>query len=278
MPIRVHNVNVDKDGEEVSSFHKDDRAILNSPKALEKIKRVWRSSVVDVDLYTLDVKLDTNVALSIAIDGAYFNDDHAHAHHLTGMDGIEFNPESINVIFSNNQGAERYPLTGWIIAHRLFHAFQSERWGKYHQADTARVKGETTPHQIVNAIFTQLSGILFDLENYEVTNGHYQDHLPKRDLAALMGTTKACREFRLSNSSEILPECFAQYMLKGKVTLRPLPSGKFRNGNETGFKFYEPTPDTDIRFCNHVVKSFEDYLNLNFRKLIEAAKGRVVAL
>lgn len=268
MPISVHNINVDPDAEN-SSFHKDDRGIINSPKAIEKIKKIWHSSVADVHLYTLDLGVDPDDALNLALYGGYDNFDDE----LSVLKGIEFSPNAINVILTNNQGAERYPITGWMLAHRLFHCFQTERHTEYHQSMVS-VDGADSPNRIVDQIFEQLGGIQFDLENYRITNGHYEDHITKLNLSCLMGTTKACREFKLANSSELLPECFAQYMLKGKVTLRPLPSEKFVIDGRA----YRPLPDTNLNYCNHVVESFESFLNRYFAVLIERAKGRVVAL
>lgn len=266
MPISVHNINVDPDAE-TSSFHKDDRGIINSPKAIKKIKKIWRSSVADVHVYTLDLKIDPDEALNLAIYGSYGDGE------LDMLKGIKFDPNVINAILTTNQGAERYPITGWMLAHRLFHCFQSDHYSEFHQSAIS-VDGADSPNRIVDQIFEQLGGVQFDLENYRITNGHYEDHLMKRYLSCLMGTTKACREFKLANASELLPECFAQYMLKGKVTLRPLPSEKFVIDGRS----YYPLPETDIAECNHVVKSFENFLNRYFPVLIERAKGRVVAL
>jgi len=263
MPIRVNNLNVSPDAK---SFHADDKALLNSEKAIAKIKRIWKSSVADVDLYTLDVGLAPDHALSVALDGGGRPEDH-DAETLSGIEkhGVEFDPEAISVILTNNDGGGRLPLTGWIIAHRLYHCFQSARESIYHTANSEHLG----PNLVLIAakISEQLSGIMFDLENYSA------DYVPRDLRAALMGSTKACRDNNLTSYYELIPECFAQYMLRGKVSLRDLPSKPFIVDGQR----FIPN-EANYKYCNKLVRGFERFLNDNFHDLIEAAKGRVVAI
>lgn len=268
MPLRVHNLNVDKN-DPSSSFHADDRGIVNSFKGLEKIKRIWQSSVAEVDLYLLDVKMSPGDALDRAL-GTGFEAADGIRHY-----GVEFDPEAISVILTNNAGGGRLPLTGWIIAHRLFHCFQQYRSSEVHQANMDI--GGKNLFELINVLYEQQKGVLFDLENYGVTSiagGRHPDYLRRVFCASLIGSTKACRDFRLNDAGELLPECFAQYMLRGRVALRKLPRGKFDTPNGPLW----PSEQNDFDMIDHEVESFERFLNRKFAELIDAAKGRVVAI
>lgn len=259
MPIRVRNINV---GRPESSFRSDDIALATSPKGLKKIADIWKNSVVDVDVYLLDVGIDPEKALDIAISGddSYYSRANPDAANLTGMDGQTFDPESISVIFTNNDGSNRIPLTGWIIAHRLFHTFQSDRVSRYHTANSS-------PRNLTSQAGN--IGIQFEAVMSDIRNAYTQyQYTPtqKKQLAEMMGTTRACRMGNLTTAFELVPECFAQYMLTGRTTLQPLVAVD---------KNVRPE---DLAFCNQEIKSFESYLNRNFETLVRDAVGRVVAL
>jgi hypothetical protein len=256
MPIRVRNLNVTPEGG-VSSFYPDDRKILNSPKALKKISDRWGKSQADVDLYLLDVGVDPEKALDLALlgdIGLMSDDETDYIANLSKMKefDIQFDPKAISVILSNNSGAARFPLTAWMIAHRLFHTFQSDRSTQYHQSGKL-------PHT-VTVITDQINGVLFDLGNYNPSVTRY-------DLVCLMGSSRACREGKLSNTFEFIPECFAQYILTGKVFLRPLPEEQ-----------YDSTSEYSLEWCNRQVKGLERFLNNIFAGMLNDAKGKIVAI
>ncbi len=278
MPIRVHNINVTPPDDQISSFNNDDRALLNSEKALEKIKRIWNSSVAEVDLYTLDVKIDPEDALDIALSmhlKCLSDEENERIGQLGGAKGIKFDPNAISIILSNNEGADRLPLTGWIIAHRLYHCFQSDRVSKFHTANT--IKGGPNLVMMLSKISEQYKGVMFDLENYCI-EGEGRPYLNMWARGCLIGSSKACRDFKLNSGPELLPECFAQYMLRGRVTLRTLPAETFVvDVPGAGPLSFTPSR-AQYKYCLSVVDHFERFLNEKFAELIAAARGRVVSL
>lgn len=257
MPIRVNNLNV-TDDDSVSSFHPDDRKLLNSPKALRKISDRWGKSRHDVDLYLLNVGHDPEKSLDIALDQNYPDDPEWNAI-LAQLDshGLTFDPKAISVILTNNSGGARLPLTSWIIAHRLYHTFQSDSRSQYHQANS----GSSSLTILTSKISTQLLAVLNDL-----TTMYRNDGIAMVTMAEMIGASRACREGNLNSTYELIPECFAQFILTGRVKLRPLGEEKFRH---TGFS---------LDNCNKQVMAFERFLNREFETLLSMAQGRVVML
>lgn len=254
MPIRVTNINVTDDGS-ASSFHSDDRKLLNSPKALRKISDRWGKSRFDVDLYLLNVGHDPEKSLDIALDQNHASDPEWSAT-LAQLDsyGLKFDPKAISVILTNNAGAARLPLTSWIIAHRLYHTFQSDSRSQYHNNDAKTAAS-------IMAITMQFRAVISDLVTM-YSNGS----IVRKEMAEMIGASRACREGNLSAPNELIPECFAQFILTGRVKLRPLGEDKFRH---TGFSLED---------CNHQVMVFERFLNREFEALLSMAQGRVVML
>lgn len=236
MAISINHMSNNSD--DTSSFRPDDKKLLSHPKGLDKIHKVWRSSVVDVDLYTFDMNMPPDIALTVATTNS--RDPHAI---LAGLENtIKPNPETITVVFTQNEGAKRMPLTGWIIAHRMFHAFQSSKDGPMHHANRLGID------RICVALFDQMT-IAFDaLKDYSTD---------VKALACAIGTTKACRDGNLSQFRELVPECFAQYMLRGRVRLNRI---------------------NDDRDAISAIEEFEAFLNTAFGNMIEKARGGVFAL
>lgn len=219
----------------ISSFHQDDQQLMNSPKALRKIEHVWRNSLIDIDLYLYDVGVDPDRAL----DAVYSNGliSRIRNRKIRNIDlGVEFSPDAISVILTNNAGINRIPLTGWMIAHRLFHTFE--------------VAGKMTNNpmlaHIVNELFDITEDALFRIKSHV--------NLPNLKLAASIGTTRACRNEALSSPYELVPECFAQYILTGSVRLNS-------------------TPETA-----KIVELLRGYYVDAFDQLLDEARGKVVRL
>ncbi len=235
-PISVYNTNVEVEPFGKTSFHDDDRKLIHSEKAQNKVHRIWETSVVDVHMYLVDVKRTP--------DKAFYDIQAGTAKYPPNINAT---PGAITVVFSNNEGADRVPLTGWMIAHRLLHAIASD--------DRSEV------NTFIRKLVDQQSGIMFDLKNY---NSNIMDWT----LACAMGTSRAARNWNLTTATELLPEAFAQYILKGKVTLRELPEVIIYKDERY------PCIQGNLDFCNRVVSSYADFLTKTMADIIEAAKGK----
>ena len=111
MPVRVTNINVPHPDEDVtSSFTDDDRKILHSDKARMKLDRVWKSSIVDVNLYTFDAEMSPDRALGNALNNYDpYSPEYREARDLkkrldTARSKIVLSPDTISVLLTNNYG------------------------------------------------------------------------------------------------------------------------------------------------------------------------------
>jgi hypothetical protein len=267
-PIELHNLDYPGRTETApNSFQRDDQYLLNTPKHIERAKKVWHSSVCDVIAYFVDMGVQPDMALDYA----------QYGHDLAGGGGdkarladlhIEGTPGKITMIFTNNEGTNRIPMTGWIIAHRMLHAFAFYRSGtisRYHREIPALADQ-------LEKIGKQVTAELRDIR------GSFNDKLSLRDIAEMLGSTRACRERKLNVSNELFPECFAQYILKGKVTFRELPEAiqAYHGDGEPGetYTCYQG----NLSAVNRWAKNFETWLNTEIPHLIDLAKGHVFAL
>lgn len=111
--------------------------------------------------------------------------------------GIDIQPsdDKISVLVTSNIGSPKYPLTPWIIAHRMSHSL----WGDY-------------GYNLYIPISRRL-GELVHGDNYMFFGG-------SKWFGCAIGTTRSCRNRTLARNGELFHELFAQVLITGRVRLK----------------------------------------------------------
>ena len=112
--------------------------------------------------------------------------------------------DALNLVLIENEGADRLPLTPWIIAHRLSHAFQY---------------AEPLLHtKIYNSFLSALDKVLDSYRLWGAVN--YEP------LAPIFGTTRAAREGLIKSGrvGEWFHDCFAQMCITGDIRFNAAPA------------------------------------------------------
>jgi hypothetical protein len=128
-PIRdleVIGTPMDKAG---GGFSKQDRKLLSSPKAIEKIRSRWEKTPYVFDIFLLKVpQLNKPEFREIGSVSEKFM---RQFEEITG-DNVPNDPSAITILFNGNYGAEKVPMTAWIMAHRVGHAIRNTSyWDEY---------------------------------------------------------------------------------------------------------------------------------------------------
>jgi hypothetical protein len=217
-----------------SFTHKDDMRLLTSPKLTDRIRNAFRNVPVVIDIFFVNSKagrhytelglvdnefpfrgrIDTNrygagqQELNIRQDGLGLSKDE-----------VQTRPDAISIFFTNNKGDQRFPMTPWIMAHRIGHVLRnrSQRptpYGRFSQDITAFMTGLTkcygglTPPRNANS-YGFVSPFAYDT--------------PIRQVAHAIGTMRSARTRDLRNAGEFVHELFAQYLITGRIELNPIP-------------------------------------------------------
>ena len=106
--------------------------------------------------------------------------------------GLDIQPDDdkISVLVTNNIGSPKYPLTPWIIAHRMSHAI------------------------FRNVSFDIHRPSMIGMDNFFGWRVGYE-----KWLGCAIGTTRSCRKRTLSRTAELYHELFAQCLLTDCVRL-----------------------------------------------------------
>jgi hypothetical protein len=218
----IEDINVYGDQQQPGSFRQEDLGIIASPKGQDKIKRVLFKIPVPVVLHFIndptpirgieDVKqhLQANTPSFVASKPQRSGlMDPARLQRTYGVQ-VQQNPDAFNLVIIENEGVERYPLSPWIIAHRMYHAFQyiGENWH-----DVLREEGRVGYHF--------LTWLQEEQGNVSSPQG------ATKELLQAILPTKAGREGQLVTSAEFFPEIFALWCVTGKITLNPSTVGPY---------------------------------------------------
>jgi hypothetical protein len=191
---------------------------LTTPKAVEKIHKQWEKTPYDFDMYLLNLPKANKPQFREV--GEVSMDFIRNELKLTPEEFPDNNPNAITIIFNGNFGDQRYMASGWILAHRLGHAFARGRTG----GETARLWIEFR-----NYLRKTVAEILKDVYNIDVTENSYdfknnaqKDKILKY-VAQQLGTMKSARDKNIRNWYEFAYELLAQYLITDKITFNELP-------------------------------------------------------
>jgi hypothetical protein len=231
-----------------SSFtSKRDRMILQHPRAIEILKKKFNSNDNIFNLFFLNSKEGRNHAEVGKVDLEWvrknLGEEAANAVAPTYQE-----EGHVNIIYTNNKGEQGRPMTAWMVAHRMAHAFS--RFGGGH--------GRQFPSytEAMNTILWHLSQCM---EEYGVADFpdserkldgasmYSQESRNKRNKQLIMKkffsmvcTFRSAREDNIRDWFEVTNELFAQYVTTGKIKFNAPPQ-KFGSarafGNGTG-EFY----------------------------------------
>jgi hypothetical protein len=203
-----------------SSFrHPEDRKLLTSPKAVAKIHKKFANNEFDFAFFFVNSP-EANRHTEIGLV-----DDNWMAENMPKA-WPEIQPAlqegAINVVFTNNKGSERYPMTAWIIAHRLGHVFYARRGGRTGNfwAEAEKAVNDYTSDILRDFGINKPSGGYggYGRDNYAQMR-EYDKY--RRNLYHAIGTMKSARDNNLRNAHEFMHEMLAQYLTTGNITMTP---------------------------------------------------------
>jgi hypothetical protein len=245
--------------DEGSFKHRQDRSIIASTKAEQKIRRLLANVPQTIDIVFLDTGFKTD-------DG---NEQNQHWLEIAGprdyaqmratIPGFPMRSgsDAIMLVLTNNEGANRVQLSGWIVAHRMGHAL--------------------TFGSDFESRFQNIQYSLHDLQAY------WRDGwmTPAIEVCYAIGRMKSCRERNLTQTPEFTYECFAQYIVQGSVTFHRLDAetaAKMNEKTKGDWGYVPPIREDDIARFNEMIDFAESNINTICASILKAAEGLVVVL
>jgi len=252
-----------------SSFGNVDRKLLTSPKAVEKIHRQWQKTPYDFEIFLVN---DPRVNKPDFREVGMVNLDYVRTKmRLTEEEFPSPSSDAITIIFTNNVGDERYMASGWILAHRLGHAFArgnndvSKEWEEF----TANLR----------EVMADMLDQVYDLQVYKRDFSREAEDILKL-VAQQIGTMKSARDNNLRNWGEFAYELFAQYLITGKIRFNPLPDSLVTKIEAFGRKATKRpfSPENQNMYNNHDLEYYAQGMETMIENVLDRAVGRIFVM
>ena len=191
-----------------------DRAALNHPVTIQKVKDMLKNTSVDFDFYFVNKpglrkfsekgKVPYDFIVKPYPEGLGLNPNQ-----------IEINNNNITVFFVGNTAADKIPMTAWTIIHRVGHVmnrtpqFQDyTKWLDNEFDELLKIYGKSKESTRYGNSDYKKS------RTFDLAKGRLFNHI---------GTMRSARAGKLSRRYfEFYYELFVQYLKDGKITFNPL--------------------------------------------------------
>lgn len=252
---------------------KVDRDLVTHPKAIEKIKRQWQKTPWPFDIFVInDPRVNKPQFREVGVVDPSF----VYSQMRLTPEEIPINPDHITVLFTNNVAAEKIPLTGWTMAHRLGHAFSASRT---HPVGEAWREFTRELRNVINDIMKEVYGIDTKEKPYWDRTGSDPDKMLKY-VAQSLGTMKAARDSNLRSWPEFAYELLAQYLITGHIKLNPLPDSIVTGMGGWGRKQTSYVRDREAQgtYNTHDLEYFSHDLESYLDSVLGYAVGSVLVM
>lgn len=241
----LHDYKTIGDFSKNSSFRDPrDRMIIQHPKSIERTRKKFGNTEFDFDFYFVNSpKANRHTEVGIVSPEwvkSNLGDDVYNA--------IEpnLNSDHIQVIFTNNKGAERVPLTAWMMGHRIAHAAARKMGARNNDMYLRVAKYFEKAFSEILSYYTKRNT---SLDNNYYWSAAQRENSRKNQLAMLyffyeVATFKSARDKNIRDYFEIFHELIAQYLTTGKIKFKKAP--KCFGGGAFGKKQHLCTSDLEI--------------------------------
>jgi hypothetical protein len=254
------------------SLRGSDIRLVSSETGQEKIKRVLFNIPVPVVLHFVNIPVNMkgkNLVKHLKQNPVIFTPEEFTKKYGKYRIKLNVYPNAVNVVYLENEGGNRLPLTPWIIAHRMMHMFIY-----------ARKSLPDSMHRFAN-IYREYMEILFEL--LEIT--YDRNHFICLEIIYNILPTKAARKRNLNSAGEMWIELFALYCVTGKVYFNSLTIEQFMTIMKNSVRFpnylsneqkqeYQEKLDT----FNIEMKNLAEELSTIYLDLLQENIGRILVL
>lgn len=255
--------------EKNSSFRDPrDRKLLTNPKAVQKIKGMWKHPDEAMFNILLVNSADANKHTEVGV----VDTDWLEKNLPRDWPAIEplLKMNEVNVIFTNNKGDERVPMTGWIMAHRLGHAFWASTRTPRHSGSVYYFK--EAAEEFEKLMFEVMK--CYHIHDSNANRFYGRDRMlpfngPLRGFLHATCKFKSARDKNIRNPFEVIFELFAQYIMTGKVEFNAPPEG-FRYGHH----YYKASED-DFNDMQWKFENLGELITEYFECALNYADGKI---
>lgn len=206
-----------EDFEKRSSSYTDkrDRRLLTNPISVKRMKNLFDKTSEDFYFYMVNTKEARDFTEEGFVKREWLEKN------MPGInEHVGDHEDGITVIFTNNRGDQKIPMTPWIMAHRIAHAFQRITNWKMHGG--REISEYSSANEAIDGTVTDILKRSYGVDTIHFRNDR-EAALVRKKFFEEIGTFRSARKKILRADFEFINELFAQYLITGDVKFNPLP-------------------------------------------------------
>jgi hypothetical protein len=248
-------------------YNRQDLGILENPNATEKIMRKWSNTKENFEVHF--VRSEKGSAMYP------FSGEVSKEWVKKNLDfDVQPQPDTITVIFTQNIGAEKVPMTAWTVGHRFGHAIFNVKEFDIQFYEKIKKDFITFLHNVYG-VGGEFRGDLTFVKNVDYP--YYASLLDS--FAKQIGTMSSARNKKLLNFGEFVFELVAQYVVTGKIEFNPLPR-KFIITNKDNLERHEEVKINDEKFekYNKILENYAKFLEKRLDKIFSSLRNKIFVM
>lgn len=251
-----------------------DRKLITNPKSIERVKSKFNNTEHNFNLYFVNMPKATHHKELGEVSEDWVRENLGDE----VMDTVDMASNSINVIFTNNSGAERVPMTAWIMAHRIGHALvRKEGMNQFTNSGNPMASAFTdliqhTAHILESGYGFQNSRLPMSIAQLTRADRSYQ--LLYKNFWQAICTFKSAREGSMRDWFEVNNELIAQYITTGHTTFNDLPK-HFKNGK--GYTRLNGD-EHEVAEAEQFILQLDDMMDQEYSRVLSHATGRIYVM
>jgi hypothetical protein len=273
MPIQIKKLG---NWEDDKKYHWDKPSIgiLNSPVGVQKITQKWSRLPQQFNAWMLKGPGASKYIEIGEVNDAFITDNLKLkiVPNPTQPDEINIDPNAINVIYTQNIGDQKVPMTAWTIAHRFGHSTRRNQTYQYF------VK------ELEKDILILMQNVYNTQPSKEAMYGQFYNTKGQKLLkqfATALGTMGSSRKNQLRSFGEFPHELLAQYMMTGKITFNKLPFkilSRYNWGKPEYTRPHWQMNQDDFDKWNEFIIHMEEKYQQLLEEIIESSVGKVYVM
>ena len=234
-------------------YNWQDLGILQNPNATEKIMKKWSNT---------KEKFEVHFVRSEKAQGHRQLGERSREWVKEKLDfDVEPQPDTITIIFTQNESNEKVPMTAWTLAHRVGHAIFYNK--EFYEGFASKIEKD----------FLTLLDRVYGVGS-KSTNDDLENLLLLGKFTAELGTMSSARNKKLDNFGEFMFELVAQYIITGKIKFNSLPRTFAMPADPDRNDPYQIKRHATVRINDKKYKEFNHRLQ-NYAKILEKRLDKI---
>lgn len=252
---------------------KRDRTLITNPRSVERAHKKFANSDMDFNFIFVN-KLGASKFQEVGeVDINYIQKNLGDDVAKVVQDSQNKTPDSVTIVFTNNAGAEKIPMTPWIIAHRIGHVLARSKGSRdnfyYKEASNYLISGLSEIMEYYGKSEYPRSDSSM-INSYGKYGNERNNQLIMKNFFQKVATFRSARKGIIRDWFEVLNELIAQYITTGKIKFNDAPQSFKANRIDYRCK--------DIEYVNDLLDSLSNTMEYAIDSMLHTTHNKIYVM